>query len=388
VTTSCTSSSEPPAPRRWARLPWAGLLALLALVAIDRAIFGFWQPWEWLGPDDPNSAAGSRLELAQLREQPPERPRVAVVGTSRVIDGFNKPLAEKLLPGAAIAKLAHPRFEPFALRALVPDLLAADVDAVVLIASEQDTHRPLRLEPVPGSSTASLGAVWELLRVTDWSFAVDNRLALYRLVASSALGLYRYLPELRQRGLEERRSFALEQRHVPGREPDDPFRPIALWGADRNEVPEAALRSTWDLFPPLSDAWNGRIQAGTVQEITVGPHVAVQQALFRSAVHELRQAGVEVIVVQGAMHPAADDLYDVDTRRAFLDFAASLEAQEGIHFVPRERVGLLAESDFYDLFHTNARGARTITHAMVEALRGTGIPWPRERVEPNGAPGA
>jgi hypothetical protein len=310
---------------------------------------------------------------------------VAVVGTSRVIDGFDKPLAEKLLPGAAIAKLAHPRFEPFALRALVPDLLAADVDAVVLIASEQDTHRPLRLEPVPGSSAASLGAVWELLRVTDWAFVVDNRLALYRLVASSALGLYRYLPEVRQQGLEQRRRFALDERHVPTRDLDDPFRPVALWGADRNQVTEAALRSTWDLFPPMSDPWNGRIQAGTVQEITAGPHVPVQQALFRSAVHELRRAGVEVIVVQGAMHPAANDLYDLDTRRVFLDFATSLESDEGIHFVPRERIGLLAESDFYDLVHTNGRGAWKITQAMVRALRRTGISWPSQPVEPNGA---
>ena len=51
---------------------------------------------------------------------PRNRPnyRVIVVGTSAVIDGFDKAVAERLLPGAAFAKLGYPRFEPYAVRAL------------------------------------------------------------------------------------------------------------------------------------------------------------------------------------------------------------------------------------------------------------------------------
>jgi len=367
------------AMRRW---PWAGILAIALLLVADRAMFGLHGPWQWFVIEDPNSAAGTRLALRELSEAPPEQSRVAVVGTSSVIDGFDPRFAERRLPGAAFAKLGHPRFEPFAVRALVPDLLASGVDAVVLMASEQDTHRPLRLEPVPGASAASLGAVADLLRATDWGFAVENRTSLYRLVATSMLGLYRYRPDLLLMGLRERRRFELDERHRPTRDDDDPFRPVALWGAERNVVQEAALRSTWDLFPPLADPWNARIQSGTAQEITRGSHVPVQEALLRSAVQRLREAGVEVVVLQGAMHPAARDLYDPQARSEFREFALLLERDDGVVFVPRERMQRLAESDFYDLMHTNARGARKITRAMVRGLRRTGIEWPAARVSP------
>lgn len=381
MNSSSTSSSDPQPPHpareaRWGRLPWAGLLALLVLLAADRLAFGVSGAWAWLRPDDPNSAASWRIELEQLAEQPPERPRLLVVGTSRVIDGFDKSLAQQLLPGAAIAKLGNPRFEPFALLAVVPELVAAGADAVCLIASAQDTHRPLRLEPVPGSGTASLAALWDLLRVTDWHFAVANRTALYRLAATSALGLYRFRPEVERLGLDRLDRFELDSERLPDTRPkEDPFRPIALWGAQRHAVAPAALRSTFDLFPPLMDPWNGRIQAGVVQEITRGPHVAVQMALYRRAIERLRAAGVEVVILEGVMHPAASDLYDVSIRDDFLAFIHGLADATGAHFVSSQQMPPFAESDFYDLVHTNRRGAAKITRSMVRALQQTPIDW-------------
>ncbi len=375
MTTSSTSSSERPARRRaLGHLPWAGLLAAGLLLLVDRLLFGLAVTWRWLPEEDPNSAAGTRLELLVLDDAPPERPRVVVVGTSHVIDGFDKALAERLLPGAAFAKLGFPRFEPFAVRALVPDLLAAEPAAVCLMASELDTHRPLRLEPVPGSSAASLGAVVDLLRMTGWRFAVTQRLSLYRLVASSALGLYRFRSDFRLTPLGQRRRFVLDDRlAAPPRE--DPFRPVALWGATRNPVAPAARRSTWDLFPPLMDQWNARIQAGTVQEITRGDHVAVQMGLLEAAVRRLRQAGVEVVVVQGVLHPAADDLFDRALVDEFRAFARGLADTQGVRFVATEQMPRFAESDFYDLIHANQRGARKLTRAVVAGLRSTPIDW-------------
>jgi hypothetical protein len=377
VRASSTSSSEHPRRRgRWARLPWAGLIALLLLLAADRVVFGTSGAWEYLRPDDPNSAAWWRIELKRLVAQPPEQPRLVVVGTSRVIDGFDVELARRLLPGAAIAKLGYPRFEPFALLALVPEIVASGADAVCLIASAQDTHRPLRLEPVPGSSTASLAAVWELLRVTDWRFAVANRTALYRLVGTSALRLYRYRPDVRLTGLDTWGRFRLDPERIPDTHPrEDPFRPVALWGAERHAVAPAALRSTFDLFPPLSDPWNARIQSGIVQEITRGPHVEVQMALLRRAVEKLREAGIEVVILEGVMHPAARDLYDTSIRGEFLVFARELARDTGAHFVSTREMPLFAESDFYDLVHTNHRGAVKLTRSMLRAVRETSVDW-------------
>jgi hypothetical protein len=379
--TSSTSSSDAggrPHPLRL--LPWAGLLALALLLLLDRGLLGHDGPWQLFVVEDPNSAAGTRVALKQLREAPQGRPRVAVVGTSRVIDGFDVALAERLLPGVAFAKLGHPRFEPFALRALVGDLLDARVDAVCLIASEQDTHRPLRLEPVPGSSAASLGALLDLLRAGvragGWPFVRDNRTELYRLVATSALLAYRYRPDLRLALARDVEVFELDRRIPSTRPREEPFRPVALWGATRHRVEPAARRSTFDLFPPRMDQWDARIQAGTVQEITAGSHVAVQMYLYRRMLEELRTAGVEVVILQGAMHPAADDLYDTSLRLEFEAFAQELVRDLGVHFVPRAGMPLLAESDFYDLVHTNRRGAGKLTRAMLRGLRATAIDWP------------
>jgi hypothetical protein len=371
VKTSCTSSSS-----AWRALPWAGLLAIVLVVAFDRFAFRYEAPWERMAIHDANSAALTRLELKQLRAQPGERPRVVVLGTSRVIDGFDRNVAEQLLPGAAFAKLAHPRFEPFAIRSLVGDLVDSGAKAVCLIASPQDTHRPLRLEPVPGSSTASLGAVRDLLGVTDLAFAVRNRLTLYRLVASSALQTYRFKLDLELAGLLKATVFPLDERL--GAAPDgrrDPFRPVALWGAQRHPVLPAARRDTMDLFPPLMDQWDARIQAATAQEITRGPHVPVQMHLYRRAVEELRGAGVEVVIVEGTMHPAAADLYDPELRREFREFARGLADDLDVRFVSLEEMEPLAESDFYDLIHTVPGGAAKITRAMVAGLRRTPIDW-------------
>jgi hypothetical protein len=374
VTTSSTSASEPRRGRALrSRWPWAGLLALALLLGADRLLFGLPGPWHWLLVDDPNSAAGTRLELRELVASPRARPRVIVVGTSRVIDGFDRALAQERMPEVAFAKLGNPRFEPFALRALVPDLVAAGADAVCLIASEQDTHRPLRLEPVPGSSAASLGALVDLLRVTDWRFAFENRTALYRLAGTSALRLYRFRPEVLFTGLGELRRFSLDERIADVRAKQDPFRPVALWGAAHHAVAPAALRTTFDLFPPRMDPFQARVQAGVVQEITAGPHVAVQKALYRRAVEELRRAGVEVVIVQGTMHPAARDLYDTRLAGDFLTFARELALEHGVRFLSLAELPRFAESDFYDLVHTNRRGAAKITRAMLRGLRATSL---------------
>lgn len=375
--TSSTSSSDPAAARRrrLARLPWAGLLALVLLLGADRAVFGFRGPWQWFDVGNPNSAVGTRLELKELVAAPPGRPRVVVVGTSRVIDGFDRVLAQELMPGAAFAKLGNPRFEPFALLSLVPDLVAAGADAVCLIASEQDTHRPLRLEPVPGSSAANLAAVWTLLGLTDWQFAVDNRTSLYRLVGTSALRLYRYRPDLHMAGLGARRHFVLDERIEDVRPRDAPFRPIALWDGEHNPVPPAAQRATFDVFPPSGDPWEVRIQGGVVQEMTAGAHVRVQKGLYARMVERLREAEIEVVILQGTMHPAALDLYDLRLRDDFLAFARELAEEQGAVFLPLSELPRFAESDFYDLVHTTQQGSHKLTRGLVRGLRATPIEW-------------
>lgn len=358
-----------------AGIPWAAILALLGLLLADRLILNADGPWQRFAIDDANSAARSWLELAELRSAPRDRTRVIVVGTSKVIDGFVKDVAERQLPGAVFAKMAYPRFEPFAIRMLIPDLIAAEPDAVVWIASELDTHRPLRLESVPGSSAASLAAIWELVQLTDWNFSIENRTSLYRLIATCAIRAYRFQLDLRLAGIDAWRVFPLHRwQRRPPKPRSDPFRPVALWGATHHKLDDAALRTTMDLFPPLMDPWDARMQSGTLQEITRGSHVRVQMALLRRSAELLREAGIQLLILEADLHPAAYDLYDRPAlHKEFHDFGVQLRNDLGVLFVRPDQEGPLAESDYYDLIHTTRRGGTKLTRAILRTLRLKGI---------------
>ena len=364
---SSTSSSR--------SLPWAGLVAVLLLLAVDRGVLGVNGPWEKLSSGRPTGAAVSRLALQEIRSAPSSEPRVFVVGTSRAFDGFDAELAERELPGFAFAELAHPRFEPFVVRALVDDMIDAGATVAVLLVSELDTHRPLRLEPVPGSMAASSDALLDLLRATDLDFALRNRRSLFRLAASSLLQSYRYREILGEAGLLEARRFEFDDRLGAAKPADrDPFRPVALWGASRKAPPPPARRTTVDLFPPEIDAWRATMQAGTIAEVTRGPHADVQQFLLRRAVERLRAAGVAVLIVETPMHPATRDLYDPSIRDDFAAFAAALAERDGVTFLPIEAMPHFAESDFYDLVHVSWHGSGKLTRAVLDALRAVGRP--------------
>jgi hypothetical protein len=352
-----------------ARLPWAGLLALAALLALDRGAFGLRATWAALSARDPFGVATPQLALRDARAQSDARPRALAVGPSRVIEGFSVQVARKALPHLALSKVAHPRFDPFVTRSLVPELLAARPAAVVFVWSELETNRPLRLEPVPGSSVASLAAVWELVEAAGWRFALENRTTLYRLVASDLLGGYRYRSALFQAGLDERRRFALdariERRHALPRI----FGEIVYWGAEPREVSAAQRREILSSFGPAADPRFVDLSIDFVAEITAGPHAELQRSFMQRTAALLRARGVEVLVVEGPLHPRARQLYDAGLRRDFLAFMERLERELGVHFTPLEELPPFPAGDFKDLLHTRGSGSAKLTDAIVRALR-------------------
>jgi hypothetical protein len=352
-----------------ARLPWAGLLAVVALLAIDRVAFDLDGTWAALSERDPFGVGTPQRMLHDLRHAPVERRRVLVVGPSRVFEGFSAQIARQQLPDLAFAKVSHPRFDPFVVRALVPELLAARPAVVVFVWSELDTNRPLRLEPVPGSSAASLGAVWELLRHAGWSFAVDSRRTVYRLVATSALDGYRYRTALFQAGLDDWRRFTLDRRLKPRRALPRIFGEIVLWDAEPNVVTAALRRDITASFPPGVDPRFADLSVDFVSEITPGSHADLQRFFIERTALLLRAAGVEVVIVEGPLHPRAGEIYDTGLRGDFLAFMQHLERTQGVRFTPLEAMPPFLAGDFKDLLHTRGSGTLKLTTGITDSVR-------------------
>ncbi len=362
---SSTSSSN----RSLRRLPWAGLLFLALLLAIDRLAFGVTGTWAALSARDPYGVATSRLAMQEIRREPLDKPRVLAVGPSRMFEGFSRQIASRRMPGVAFAKLTHPRFGAFVIRALVDDLLAMRPHAVVFLWSEIDTNRPLRLEPVPGSSAASLAAVWDLLRWTDLRFAIDNRTTFYRLVASSAFDAYRYRKALGDAGLGDTRSFTIDARLKPPRPFPRIFGKIVLQGAEPKPVSRAERERIIESFGPEANRRFVDLSIDFAAEITPGEHADLKRAFITRTVELLRGAGVEVIVVEGPLHPLAAELYDVRLREDFLAFMQRLTREHGVRFTPLEKLPRFEAEDFKDLLHVRASGTLKITGAILKALR-------------------
>jgi hypothetical protein len=364
VKNSSTSSSR----TGLRRLPWAGLLALALLLAIDRLAFDVTGTWAALSARDPYGPATAHLAMQEIRREPPGKPRVLAVGPSRMFEGFSYQIASRRLPGVAFAKLTHPRFGPFVIRALVSDLLALQPHAVLFLWSEIDTNRPLRLEPVPGSSAASLAAVWDLLRWTDLRFAIANRTTFYRLVTTSAFDGCRYRTALGDAGLGDTRSFTLNARLKPQRAFPRIFGEIVLRGAEPTPVSPEERERIIEGFGPEADRRFVDLSIDFVAEITPGEHAELKRAFITRTVELLRAAGVEVIVVEGPLHPGAAELYDVGLREDFLAFMQRLTREHGVRFTRLEALPRFEAKDFKDLLHVRASGTLKLTSAIVRAL--------------------
>jgi hypothetical protein len=105
-----------------------------------------------------------------------------------------------------------------------------------------------------------------------------------------------------------------------------------------------------------------------VAEITPGEHAELKRAFITRTVELLRAEGVEVIVVEGPLHPAAAGLYDIGLREDFLAFMQRLTREHGLRFTPLEELPHFEARDFKDLLHVRASGTIKLTSAILRAL--------------------
>ncbi len=348
-------------------MPWAGLLAVAIVVALDLCVASPGFPWASLvSRVEPEQSVywgvtRDRAELARVGAQE-DAIRIAVLGSSRGHTGFLHEEAERVLPGTAIAQLSHALQDPATVHALVPELIEAGLDVVVLTMSHVDTHRPVRLEPLPAKSTARVATLAPLFEVAGASWLFENRETAYRIAAAELSNLYRFRDNFGRAGLNRLREFPLDER-LEGPRRVNLLGPAAIGvGGPARLVPEREIELLDEVLPHQRK-WPR--QLGWYREVRDGPHVSAQALLLAGAVDDLVAAGVAVVVAECPIHEIGLRVQQPGAQAAFRGFAAQLGATDGVFNLPLDPEAPYPMTDFYDLFHLNESGAARFTAEVV-----------------------
>jgi len=369
VRRSSTSSSE--------RLPWAGIWAVIVVIAIDVLLFSSWGPWEALYPhvsvDDllANGIARDRVQLQALAAVPEGKARVVVVGSSRAQVGYRFEFAEEVARGPLpfhVARLVHAGMNIFAIRSLVDELVGYRPDVVVLLLSEFDTHRPL--EPRVAGSFGSFSAVVDLASVAGAKLGLEARAQFYRLALATLLDAYRYRRVVEWAGARTLRIFPMGEQGGPQVRTSSQ----SVFPYTAGEPSTLDARRARQLGEEIERRFSGKTRTSVLWEtqrvrtITRGDHAEIQMRLVRGAVERLRAAGAEVIIVEGALSPLAAEYYDPTIRDDFVAFARGLARESGARFVPLKVSATYREEEFADLSHLNPEGSRKLTGVILQAV--------------------
>ena len=346
-------------------LPVAGILAGIAILALDIGALHSKGLWEALAPSVrevpyKRGMVHDRLNILRLRQAPPGQPRVVVMGSSRAKSGFQPAILEQAERGGfAVSTLAHGGIGPFEIRSAVGDILSTNPDAVVLIISEFEITRPVY--ETPHFHFGSFSAIRDLIRENGLAYAFTNRSSIFRLTLGCILNVYRFREVFQRAFADDLRRFKFDERFDAtcshSKEDQQPS-PLSPEG-------KRALRRFDALF--------GRDVRGSFDQVLTikrGDHSRINQELLHRTAQRLSEAGVEVILVEAPNHPEAAEFYDTTIRTEFLNFADRLEQELGARFVPVEASGPYRSEDFTDLTHLNGKteGTAKLTRAVIAAV--------------------
>jgi len=347
-------------------VPWAALLAAVLVLAVDRSVLGNAGLWSAiarrleLAPKRlvrvESGIARDRLDLARLDRSEQGEKRVIVMGNSRARDGLQfGAVPDSML----LAELLHAPISPLELRLFAREAVRHRADLLVMMLSEFDTHRPIRIVPRAGFADLRATGAIALAAATGrpgWSpaFLLEKRVGLERLALAAAFDAYRYRDVLDRAWLDERLGFR----------PDEDGRLPALVSHELEEDEPAAaipdLEAVRERFGPQSRSFPDSY-VPLLRGIRIGAYARANEDLVESAVAILRAAGCEVLLVEGPLHPVAYELYDHSgTRAEFLDFVHALAQRQGVHFLALEESGPFPASDFADPMHLARRRGQVL----------------------------
>jgi hypothetical protein len=358
--------------------PVALLIALLVVALLDRCVLGPNGPWDAIAARVPGRAmhtkgvATDRLQLKRARAVESGVPTTFVLGTSRAQHAYRPDLLDQS-DGVAgsVFELTHPHVFPFEMLAFSGELGAIGADAVVLLISEYDTHGPVSI--VNGAAAADFYSLGFLIDQLGLQRAFEEREVLLRLALDAMSNGYRYRSILDAAGAGRIRA--------PGRA--EASRAGWKMRSGRAVLVEGLRHTppTRDETSRILESLAGRrpgsesraymIGAGSLRQITAGPHADVQMALLEAAIARLSSSGVRVIVIETPIDPVAAPLYDASARGEFLALMDWLQRYDGFAFHSLDAQAPFSSAEFADLIHLSAPGAARFTRTVHAVIRGS-----------------
>ncbi len=394
------SSSSPPdhfidfLPHEPARLrpaatgfPWAGALALVVLlVVVEWGLLGPSGPWAWLRTQLPavdpleRGLIDDRLALQRAAGLDAATPRVVLVGTSRTNAAFQPELIDgALTPPIDFLEMTHTRVFPHELRSMIDDVIAAKPDVVLTVLSELEFFTPLKI--VPLATGGSLSGLLELGMATGPTFVLENRQAFYRMLTVVFSDAYRYRGVLAKTIFDPWRRFPMPQGQASSQAQTWPDlmadgEPMPLDPAAEARIADA-LREFYGSKDQIVD-----MQVQQLRSMRDGRHAQIKRDMMDRCIELLLAEGIEVVIVEGSVHPDSLALFDAaEGRKSFTAWANSAAELPGVHFLPIEQFGEFEPLDFRDLTHLNKRGATKFTLALYDWTARQLTPEWREAVE-------
>ena len=333
------------------RLPWAAMLAGIAIPVCSLPFESSRLTWffvEWVIPRTPNpSFARNTLYWEQKNFEstgPLNAARsIGLVGSSQTYQGFDLPLLSANLPDHHFEKNCLAGFGPMQYPFLWERIQERQFNVIVCQLSEFDFYREDTL-PVSRLRWASgmngIKGLWSALTSSQrW----DNRGDLADLCFAAHFPLWRHR---------------------------DHFRRVATDYWWRKSATQSTASKTGTGEVVLADA-PGLTEAVLHLQQNVGQKKLVD-ANFRSFelfAAELKSRSIELVVIEGHVHPEARRAYDREgmqekTRTALAKLAKQLD----FPYIDQNHQPQFSEHDFGDAYHLNSSGRLKLTEILLSCL--------------------
>lgn len=93
-------------------------------------------------------------------------------------------------------------------------------------------------------------------------------------------------------------------------------------------------------------------------------YTELNEMLFREFVRETHEAGIQLVVIDGPVHPRMQAFFSEDTAREYQTFLERSERELGFVYLRRDELPRFSSEDFIDFAHLNAVGREKLSGFM------------------------